>query len=317
MQEFGLYFDLNAARNKHVKTPNSISDVIDFENKLIYPEYTPFVYVIPMISKGRYSLEDKHHASTKLERNNICTAREFTNLLDEIKEMVFERTEQNEYKYARYIYGSQQLFNQGLSAFGYQRNSGSKPPKSVLQAVSEALRIIKLSAYNRIYTYTDQASTFHASGTPNDASASSHNAAPTSDEFSPADGTESASNAHNTTMMNLSSDRTTSDSLAASGQSMSTINSNNTFTNTDSNISSLSSTSRDFGSLPLEDMEAIMKAKREEVEQAKESENTAHLTQLNNMPRTVIENFMRTEQLKQQQAALQATSSASSAASDN
>lgn len=99
---------------------------------------------------------------------------------------------------------------------------------------------------------------------------------------------------------------------------MSTPNSNNTLTNTDSNISSLSSTSRDFGSLPLEDMEAIMKAKREELEQAKvESENTAHLTQLNNMPRTVIENFMRTEQLKQQQAALQATSSASSAASDN
>ena len=317
MQEFGLYFDLNAARNKHAKTPNGISDVIDFENKLIYPEYTPFVYVIPMISKGRYSLEDKHHASTKLERNNICTAREFTNLLDEITEMAFQRTDQDEYKYARYIYGSQQLFNQGLSAFGYQRNSGSKPPKSVLQAVSEALRIIKLSAYNRIYTYTDQASTFHASGTPNDASASSHNAAPTSDEFSPADGTESASNAHNTTMMNLSSDRTTSDSLAASGQSMSTPNSNNTLTNTDSNIPSLSSTSRDFGSLPLEDMEAIMKAKREEVEQAKESENTAYVTQLNNMPRTVIENFMRTEQLKQQQAALQATSSASSAASDN
>ena len=50
--------------------------------------------------------------------------------------MAFERTtDQNEYKYARYIYGSQQLFNQGLSAFGYQRNSGSKPPKSVVQAV--------------------------------------------------------------------------------------------------------------------------------------------------------------------------------------
>ena len=81
------------------------------QKKIILPEYAPYVYVIPMISKGRFPLEDEQLASTKLESNNICTAREFTNLLDEINKLSFERTEQNEYKYARYIYGSQQLFN--------------------------------------------------------------------------------------------------------------------------------------------------------------------------------------------------------------
>ena len=81
------------------------------QKKIILPEYAPYVYVIPMISKGRFPLEDEQLASTKLESSNICTARDFTNLLDEISRLSFERTEQNEYKYARYIYGSQQLFN--------------------------------------------------------------------------------------------------------------------------------------------------------------------------------------------------------------
>ena len=323
LRDFGLYFDLKAAGKPHVKLPENIHDVIDFKQKTIVPEYAPFVYVIPMISKGHFTLEDQL-ASSKLESNNICTARDFITLLDEISNLSFARNENNQYEYPRYIYGSQQLFNQCLSAYGYSK-SDSKPPAKVMAKAIEALRTIKLAAYHKIYPFTDQAYTFHASGSSNDASASSSDAASASDEFSPADGIENASKANSAIKTNSLPDRTSSDSLATSEQSMSTSNNNSNSSNSKSTISSLTSAPRDIDFMSTEDLEAVVQ-KRKAAEQAKEeADNSAHLTQLKTMPDHLIENFLRNKRIQQQQAALNAaaqaavtsSSSAPSASSDS
>ena len=318
LREFGLYFDQKAALEQHVKLPNSLHDVIDFKQKTIVPEYVPFVYLIPMISRGHFTIEVTHLASSKLESNNICTAREFTDLLDEIYKLAFAKNENDEYKYPRFIYGSNQLFNQCMIVHGYGKcdgKSGSEkymaPPK-VVTAVLESLRAIKLAAYNKIYPHIKQASTFHASGSSNDAPASFSDAASASDEFSPADGSEKASTANSAIKTNSSPDRKSSDSLATSEQSMPTSN-----PNSKSTVSSLTSAPRDADSMSTDELEAMVQKRKAEAKAKEEATNSAYLTQLSNIPDHLIHAHVRNQQLQQQQKALQSSSSALSASSES
>ena len=161
----------------------------------------------PCQSVGVFHLTEQF-ASTKLEAENMCKASYFTNLLTVVSTLSLLKDDENQSVYPRFIYTSQQLYNGGLAAFGFQRDGNVWASPDISRNVAEALRIIKISVFKRICPYTDQASTFHASGSSIVDSASSKAADPGSAEAIIANGIGNTSTGTSITIPNSSSDRT-------------------------------------------------------------------------------------------------------------